>query len=675
MKKMMLLFTVPVISCMGLIAQTNTFPANGNVGIGTLAPAEKLTVLTPTANPGIVHTDGVVRLGTYIGSSAGYLGTSTNHPLCFRTNGSSAQAILLQSGNFGIGTPSPTERLTVRSASGVAGFAHTDGVVRLGSLLNASGALFGTLTNHPLFLRTNNGAAQVTLLQNGRVGIGTTTPLGRLDVTGGDAYIQSVRVGIGNLTNSGNTCLGAGALSTTSTTPDDYPGDLSGYDNTAIGAGALRNNFEGIFNTATGSGALYDNTMGNNNCALGYNALTNNTTGNGNTALGSLTLASFNSGFNTAVGHLALYASSGSYNTATGYRSLDSNTTGRDNTATGVYSMHGNKTGNYNTAIGRYTLYLNKTGSENTAIGDDALYYNVSGNNNTAIGFLATAVNGALSNTTALGYNSRPTASNQVRIGSSSVTSIGGYANWTNISDGRVKKNIKENVPGLNFINQLKPVTYNLTLDEADKIIKPLQVEDGKEEKAMQEPAEAKNKKEQVLYTGFVAQDVEKAAKKLNYDFSGVDAPKNENDLYGLRYAEFVVPLVKSVQELSSKNDELQKQVDELKILVAEMNKKLSGNENTGLQNVTVSSASLEQNTPNPLNNNTNIRYILPPKYFQASIVITDKAGKKIKEVNVSGSGRGSININTSALSTGTYQYSLFVNHHLVDTKQMILSR
>jgi trimeric autotransporter adhesin len=49
--------------------------------------------------------------------------------------------------------------------------------------------------------------------------------------------------------------------------------------------------------------------------------------------------------------------------------------------------------------------------------------------------------------------------------------------------------------------------------------------------------------------SGFVAQDVEIAAKEAGYDFSGVDAPKNENDFYGLRYGDFVVPLVKTVQE------------------------------------------------------------------------------------------------------------------------------
>ena len=65
---------------------------------------------------------------------------------------------------------------------------------------------------------------------------------------------------------------------------------------------------------------------------------------------------------------------------------------------------------------------------------------------------------------------------------------------------------------------------------------------------------------------------MEAAAKKLGFNFSGVDAPKNENDMYGLRYAEFVVPLVKAVQEqqqmieeLKTVNKNLQKQIDELK--------------------------------------------------------------------------------------------------------------
>ena len=54
--------------------------------------------------------------------------------------------------------------------------------------------------------------------------------------------------------------------------------------------------------------------------------------------------------------------------------------------------------------------------------------------------------------------------------------------------------------------------------------------------------------KELIVYTGFIAQEVEDAAQSIGYDFSGVDKPQNDNDFYGLRYAEFTVPLVKAVQ-------------------------------------------------------------------------------------------------------------------------------
>jgi hypothetical protein len=60
---------------------------------------------------------------------------------------------------------------------------------------------------------------------------------------------------------------------------------------------------------------------------------------------------------------------------------------------------------------------------------------------------------------------------------------------------------------------------------------------------------ESRNEKSRIVYTGFLAQEVEAAAQSIGFDFSGVDAPKNDNDFYGLRYAEFVVPLVKAVQE------------------------------------------------------------------------------------------------------------------------------
>ena len=159
---------------------------------------------------------------------------------------------------------------------------------------------------------------------------------------------------------------------------------------------------------------------------------------------------------------------------------------------------------------------------------------------NTALGYYAGFSGSNYSNSTAIGYYAVNTASNQVRIGNSSVTSIGGYRAWSNVSDARFKKNIEEKVIGLDFIMALRPVTYNLDMDAIANFHETpdsLRLE------------ESERKAGKILQTGFIAQEVELAAKKLGYDFSGVDAPKNDKDNYGLRYSEFVVPLVKAMQE------------------------------------------------------------------------------------------------------------------------------
>jgi hypothetical protein len=69
---------------------------------------------------------------------------------------------------------------------------------------------------------------------------------------------------------------------------------------------------------------------------------------------------------------------------------------------------------------------------------------------------------------------------------------------------------------------------------------------------------------------------VEAAAKSVGFEFSGVDAPENENDMYSLRYAEFVVPLVKAVQEQQQQIEELKAENAELKDQMMAIQSKLS---------------------------------------------------------------------------------------------------
>ncbi|MCU7549907.1 tail fiber domain-containing protein [Chitinophagaceae bacterium LB-8] len=306
-------------------------------------------------------------------------------------------------------------------------------------------------------------------------------------------------------------------------------------------------------NTKYGAYALNANTTGTYNSAFGYAALYKNTTANSNTAIGAWTLYSNKTGlYNTATGTNALFSNaSSSYNTASGYNAL------RDNTAS------------YNTAFGYQALRYNTSGHDNTALGWTALYSNTTGSYNTAIGEGAGPSSSGLSNTTALGRSATTTASNQVRIGNSAVTSIGGYASWSKLSDSRYKSNVKEDVPGLAFIAQLRPVTYTVDIAAMDQALAASMsaTNESSEKKPapLAEEMASQAASAKVIHTGFMAQEVEEIAQKLHYEFSGLDKPKNEADFYGLRYAEFVVPLVKAVQELNAMNKQLKEEVNALK--------------------------------------------------------------------------------------------------------------
>jgi hypothetical protein len=88
-----------------------------------------------------------------------------------------------------------------------------------------------------------------------------------------------------------------------------------------------------------------------------------------------------------------------------------------------------------------------------------------------------------------------------------------------------------------------------------------------------------------------------------------------------------------------------------------------------------MSENALEQNIPNPLNSTTAIHYTLPQTYSSAQIVITDKNGKVFKQVNLSGHGKGVLNIQAQALSSGAYNYCLYVDGKMIGSKQMILAK
>ena len=195
----------------------------------------------------------------------------------------------------------------------------------------------------------------------------------------------------------------------------------------------------------------------------------------------------------------------------------------------GLRHFFNNSTGASNTANGYSALFNSTTGWQNTSFGANSLVTNITGSYNTAVGYNTGPSANNYANTTCLGIDASATGSDMVRIGNVYVGSIGGFQNWTNISDERFKENVKEDIPGLNFITLLHPVTYQLDREK----INDFNGVNERRIKLKEENPDAEfpdGDKYSPVTTGFLAQEVEEAAKKIGYDFSGVDAPKNDND-------------------------------------------------------------------------------------------------------------------------------------------------
>lgn len=112
MKKRILLITMIGMS-LSMMAQ-NTFPTNGNVGIGTTNPSEKLQIENGVVKVrSIYNTDRFIWSRTDNTMKAGLAGDGARK-MFFLADNSPRMTIDGQNGNVGIGTLSPDARLTVK---------------------------------------------------------------------------------------------------------------------------------------------------------------------------------------------------------------------------------------------------------------------------------------------------------------------------------------------------------------------------------------------------------------------------------------------------------------------------------------------------------------------------------------------------------------------------------
>jgi hypothetical protein len=196
-------------------------PIGGSVGIGITAPAYKLDVsgtgrFTQPVIVGTPTDTNHAATKSYVDSTAGGgVGAGTSGQT-LRHNGTSwvANSVLYNNGtNVGIGTVSPGNKLTIVSGSltsipvlgvngggfGVLGnsglYGLISGILGSGNAYVQAQRVDGTATAYNLLLQPNGGS----------VGIGTTAPTYKLDVSGTGRFTQPVIVGTPTLAGHATT--------------------------------------------------------------------------------------------------------------------------------------------------------------------------------------------------------------------------------------------------------------------------------------------------------------------------------------------------------------------------------------------------------------------------------------------------------------------------------------
>ena len=357
---------------------------------------------------------------------------NVNHPslpLIFKLN-STERARITTAGNVGIGTTSPDQPLAFADSLGTKiqfNGSNLNGYqIGLASAVNSGDAMFKftageTSAGEFGFYNTTN--LRMLINNAGNVGIGTSSPGNKLQISNTDSSNQLLRLGvqynsIRDLRGGINWHDGANTTGQIST---EYDGSMvsmvfgslynSGYNsntlmtlrgngNLGIGTASPSQTLH-VVGSARITGAVYDssNSAGTSGQVLSSTGTgTSWITSGGGSAFpytgsalitGSLGITGSLSttGSDAFINGVRVGRGKGNIitNTAVGTGSLSSNTTGYSNVAVGANTLTAGTTGAANTAIGEGALKSN-TGNGNTAIGRYAGFDNTSGNVNILIG-------------------------------------------------------------------------------------------------------------------------------------------------------------------------------------------------------------------------------------------------------------------------------------------------
>ena len=187
-----------------------------------------------------------------------------------------------------------------------------------------------------------------------------------------------------------------------------------------------------------------------------------------------------------------------------------------------------------------------------------------------------------------------------------------------------------------------KPVIPSLKLPDTVSVEKVLQEADIDIEKK---------------YFGLIGQELQTIYPEL--------VVKGQDGYLGVNYIGLVPILIRSIQELNQKVENLEK---------ASNGQSFRSPTVSDIESITSSKNILYQNNPNPFKETTTIRFSLEDGTKSAYICIFDMTGKILKKISIP-DGDTNIKISSGELGEGMFFYSLIVNGREIDTKRMIITK
>ena len=409
----------------------------------------------------------------------------------------------------------------------------------------------------------DNRSNQATAMTFETIAVGSVSPAERFRITSAGTF------GMG----SGSGSL-AGSIIINN---DGLMGTINNaYYNTVLGWEAADDLTTGDSNTVIGNQAGYKLTEGANNTFIGRLAGETVSTGGGNIAIGY-----------DSLGGTVTNGKTGNYNVAVGHETLQAITSGGENVCMGRDAGHDITTGSQNVAIGHESLSKMQTNGETVAVGFQALENAISVGNtavgskageliggtgqfNTCIGYHAgDSITSGYRNTMlgqstdvsaaggayqiAIGEDCICTGQNNITVGSGNSTNrwwlnFTSNTGWARYSDQRYKENITDNTSlGLAFINDLRPVTFNWKKkSEIDSTLPGYDPTDNAD--GLQGPP--LNTKKQ---WGLIAQEVKAVIDDHGVTDFGAWDIEETTGVQGVAAEAFIHPLIKAVQELTTK--------------------------------------------------------------------------------------------------------------------------